>query len=113
MRTLLVAALLVAATVTPGPPVTDADVAARVRGAATAADELALAQYYWQKGAAEGPRIAFYDGLFRAYMVLEGKAYEPLQRQARELLEAARETRQHCDLLAQAHKNRALAMSDQ
>ncbi len=113
MHTLILAALLVAATVTPGPPVTDADVVARVRGASTAADELALSQYYRRRAAAEAPRIAVYDALFRAYMALEGKPYEALQRQARELLKAARQTRQHYELLAEAHKNRALAMSEQ
>jgi len=104
---MILAALLVAATITPGPPVTDADVAARVRSARTAGDELALAQYYWRRAAAEAPRIEFYEQLYRAYHGLEGKTYEPLQRQARELLKAARESRQHWELLAQAHQHRA------
>ena len=112
MRTLL-SALLLAAMLTPGPPVTDADVLARVRSAATPAEEMALSQYYWRKAAAEAPRIAYYDELFRTYMDLEGKVNEPLQRQARELLKAARETRQHFELLAQAHKTRALKASEQ
>lgn len=105
---LLVAALALAR-VTPGPPVTEATVAARVQGALTRADELALAHYYRAKAAAEADRIAFHDELFRAYMKLEGTAYEPLQRQARALLKAARESRQHYELLGQAHLHRALA----
>jgi hypothetical protein len=110
----LVAVLLTAAVgarglVPPGPAVTDANLAERVRHLQTPAEQLALANYYAAKAAAEGPRIDFYEQLFRAYNDLEGKvAYEPLRVQARYLLKAARETRKHLELLAAAHRNRAL-----
>ena len=97
------------ARITPGPAVTDANVVARLGGVLTAADELALAHYYRAQAEAQAGRIEFHDRLFRAYMAMEGKTAEPLQRQARELLKAARESRQHYELLAQAHLHRALA----
>lgn len=108
----LVAVLLTAAVgarglVTPGPAVTDANLAERVRHLQTPAEQLALANYYAAKAAAEGPRIDFYEQLFRAYNDLEGKDYEPLRVQARYLLKAARETRKHLELLATAHRNRS------
>jgi hypothetical protein len=84
-------------------PVTDADVAQRVVAARTKADHEALAAYYKAKANAEEPSIEHYDQLFRAYMKLEGKRVEPLQRQARLLLKAARMLKQHYLLLAQAH----------
>jgi hypothetical protein len=108
------AALLSSAAATPKPgtaakrnPVTDDNVAQRVVSAATRADQEALADYYLAKGHAEEPRIAHYEQLFRAYMQLEGRDAEPLQRQARALLKAARMSKQHDELLAQAHRNRA------
>lgn len=107
--TVLLLATLAVATVTPGRPVTDATVIARLGGPLTRADELALAQYYRARAEGEAARIAFHDQLFRAYLAMEGKAAEPLQRQARELLKAARESRQHYELLAQAHLHRAQA----
>lgn len=88
-------------------PVTDATVAERVLSARTKADNEALGAYYKAKAAAEEPRIAHYDHLFRAYMKLEGKWAEPLQRQARALLKAARMSKQRYEFLAQAHFNLA------
>lgn len=109
---LSLAALLLAvaalARVTPGPAVTDATVAERVRHLQTPAEQLALADYYAAKAAAETPHIEFYEKLFQAYRDLEGKDYEPLRVQARALLRAARESRKRFDLLATAHRNRAL-----
>jgi hypothetical protein len=89
------------------PAVTDADVAARVLSARTKADHEALAAYYKAKAKAEEPSIEHYDQLFRAYMKLEGKRVEPLQRQARMLLKGARMLKQRYELLAQAHLNMA------
>jgi hypothetical protein len=103
----LLAAAGAAARVTPGPAVTDATVDERVRHLATKAEQLALADYYAAKAAAEAPRIDFYEQLFRAYNDLEGKEYDPLREQARDLLRAARRTRQHLEILATAHRNRA------
>lgn len=110
---LLLAALLLATTaaagpITPGPAVTDANVVERVRHLRTRADQLALANYYAAKAAAEGPRIEFYEQLFRAYKDLEGKQFEPLREQARDLLRAARRTKQHLEILSTAHRNRSL-----
>ena len=87
--------------------VTDADVAQCVLTARTKADHEALAAHYKAKAKAEEPSIEHYDQLFRAYMKLEGKRVEPLQRQARTLLKAARMLKQHYLLLAQAHLNLA------
>jgi hypothetical protein len=104
----LLVAVVASGLVTPGPAVTDANLAESVRHLETPAQQLALANYYAAKAAAEGPRIDFYEQLFRAYNALEGKAYDPLRLQARYLLRAARETRKHLELLAAAHRNRAL-----
>ena len=87
--------------------VTDANVVDHVLAARTKADHEALAAYYKTKAAAEDPRIAFYDQLFRAYMRLEGPTAEPLQRHARMLLKEARATKRRYELLAQAHLNQA------
>ena len=102
-----------AARVTPGPAVTDSNVAERVRHLRTSAEQLALANYYKDKAASFGARIDFYEGLFRAYEELEGKEYEPLRVQARDLLKAARSTRKHLELLAGAHRDRALVAEEQ
>lgn len=112
-RALLLAVLLLATAaaathVTPGPAVTDANVDERVRHLRTTSDQLALANYYAAKAAAEAPRIEFYEQLFRAYNELEGRQYDPLREQARDLLRAARRTRQHLEILAGAHRTRAL-----
>jgi uncharacterized protein YcbK (DUF882 family) len=96
-----------AAAARPTAAVTDANVAERVLAARTKADHEALAAYYKAKAKAEDPSIAHYDQLFRAYMKLEGKRVEPLQRQARALLKAARMFQKHYALLAQAHLNMA------
>ena len=91
--------------VTPRPaPVTDANVADRVAAARTTADHNALAAYYSEKATAEGPRIAHYEQLLRAYMHLEGKESQPLQRQASLLLKGARMSQKHYSLLAEAHR---------
>jgi hypothetical protein len=87
--------------------VTDANVAERVLSARTQADQLALADYYKAKAAAEDARVAHFDQLFRAYMKMEGKVAEAYQRQARALLKAARMSKQRYELLSQAHRNRA------
>lgn len=92
--------------------VTSANVAARVLGARTTADHEALAAYYKAQAAAEEPRIAYFDQLFRAYMQLEGKQVEPEQRHARTLLKGARMVKQHYELLAQAHLNLAWENKD-
>src|SRR5262245_50222520 len=112
--TLVLSMALVGAVATPksksagrSVPVTDANVAERVLSAHSRADQLAIADYYKAKAAAEEPRIAHFDALFRAYMKLQGKVAEPLQRQARALLKAARMSKQRYELLAQAHRNRA------
>jgi len=86
-------------------PVTDANVAQRVLSARTRADNEALAAYYKAKAAAEDPRIEFYDQLFHAYMKLEGKQVEPLQRHARALLRAARVSKARYEELAKAHQD--------
>jgi len=86
-------------------PVTDANVAQRVLSARTRADNEALAAYYKAKAAAEDPRIEFYDQLFHAYMKLEGKKVEPLQRHARALLRAARVSKARYEELAKAHQD--------
>lgn len=109
---LLTVTVATAGYVTPGPAVTDATVAERVRHLRTPAEQRALADYYAAKADAEGPRIAFYEQLFRAYNDLEGKEYQPLREQARYLLKAARETRKHLALLATAHRDRALVEPD-
>jgi hypothetical protein len=106
---LILAAAAATARVTPGPTVTDANVAERVAHLRTPAEQLALADYYAAKAAAEGPRIEFYEQLFRAYNSLEGKEYDPLRVQARFMLKAARQTRKHLETLATAHRNRATA----
>src|SRR5579862_7853716 len=85
-------------------PVTDANVADRVVAARTTADHNALAAYYTQKASAEASRIAHYEQLLRAYMQLEGKPSQPLQRQARLLLKGARMSQKHYNLLAEAHR---------
>ena len=108
----LLAAVAAAALVTPGPAVTDGTVAERVRHLQTPAQQVALAKYYTDKATAFGARIDFYEGLFRAYEDLEGKEYEPLRVQARDLLKAARATRKHLELLAQAHRNIALVSQE-
>jgi len=87
--------------------VTDANVAERVIAARTADDQKALAAYYRAKAAAQDEPIAHFERLYRAYEKLEGKQLEPLQRQARLLLKAARMLKQRYDLLAQAHLNLA------
>lgn len=111
------AALLLAAAalagVTPASPVTDATVADRVRHLQTPAEQRALAEYFTAAAAAEAPRIAFYEALFRAYRDLPGKEYEPLRVQARAALKAARESRHRLELLAAAHRDRALAAETQ
>jgi hypothetical protein len=88
-------------------PITDANVAERVLSARSKADQEALYDYYKAKAAAEEPRIAHFDQLFRAYMKLAGKWAEPMQRHARALLKAARMSKQRYDLLAQAHRTLA------
>jgi len=88
-------------------PVTDANVVERIANLRTKYDHLALADYYLAKAHAEEPRMDYYDKLFRAYMRIEGKDAEVLQRQARALLKAARMSKEHYELLAQAHRNRA------
>ena len=93
-------------------PVTDATVTERVTNIRTKADHLALAEYYLAKARAEEPRIDYYDKLFRAYMAIEGRDAEVFQRQARALLKAARMSKQHDELLAEAHKNRAWQWND-
>lgn len=114
---LLLTALLLAAAaaglVTPGPAVTDATVADRIRHLRTPAEQLALADYYAAKAAAEEPRIAFYESLYRAYNDLPGKVYDPLRIQARDALKAARESHKRLALLASAHRNRAIAAQEE
>ena len=87
--------------------ITDANVIDHVLSARTKADHEALAAYYKSKALAEDPQVEHYDQLFHAYMRLEGKSAEPLQRQARMLLKAARMLKEHYQLLAQAHLNQA------
>lgn len=94
-------------------PVTDATVTERVLSARTKADEEALAAYYKAKAAAEEPRIAHFDQLFRAYLQLSGKKVEPMQRLARSLLKAARMSKQRYELLSQAHRTLALEWNEQ
>lgn len=117
MRIVLVIAALagVGATSTPRPPapVTDANVAERVVAAATVADHRALAAYYKEKSLAEGPRIDYFDRLFRSYKQLDVRTYGAMQRQARELLKAARMSRKYFDLLATAHTTMALKLSEE
>ena len=100
-------------TARPAAPVTDANVAERVAAATTVADHRALAAYYKDKAAAEGPRIDAFDRLFRAYKQLDVKTYGAMQRQARELLKAARMSRKYFDLLSSAHTTRALKLSEE
>lgn len=88
-------------------PVTDANVAERVAGAKSRADHEALYTYYKAKAAAEEPRIAHFENLFRTYMTMEGRWAEPMQRHARALLKAARLSKQRYDLLAMTHRNLA------
>jgi hypothetical protein len=88
-------------------PVTDANVAERVLSARSKADQEALYAYYKAKAAAEEPRIAHFDQLFRAYMQMNGRWAEPMQRHARALLKAARMSKQRYELLAQTHRNLA------
>lgn len=88
-------------------PITDANVAERVLSARSKADQEALYDYYKAKAAAEEPRIAHFDQLFRAYMKMEGRWAEPMQRHARALLKAARMSKQRYELLAQTHRNLA------
>jgi len=114
LATALLSAALVGAGTTPKPrstakaaPVTDANVAERVLSARTRSDNEALAAYYKAKAAAEEPRIEHFDQLFRAYMKLEGRWAEPLQRQARALLKAARMSKQRYLYLAQDHLDQA------
>lgn len=89
---------------TPHAMVTDENVAERVLSAHSKEDQLALADYYKAKAEAEDPRIDHFDKLFRAYMKVEGKMAEPLQRQSRQLLKAARMSKQRYLLLSQAHR---------
>jgi hypothetical protein len=112
LATLLVSLSVAGAGATPkakptAAPVTDTNVAERVLSARTQADQIALADYYKAKAKAEDPRIAHYDQLFRAYLKMEGKIAEPLQRQARALLKAARLSKQRYELLSQAHRTLA------
>jgi hypothetical protein len=88
-------------------PITDANVAERVLSARSKADQEALYDYYKAKAAAEEPRIAHFDQLFRAYMQMKGRWAEPMQRHARALLKAARMSKQRYELLALAHRNLA------
>ncbi|HEY0302118.1 MAG TPA: hypothetical protein VGC36_12315 [Rhizomicrobium sp.] len=115
--TAIIAAALCAgvayAAITPGPTVTDANVIARLGGPLLPADHLALAAYYRAEAKAEEARIEFTDRLFRAYMQLEGKRFEPAKEQARKLLRAARESRKRDDLLAAAHQTLAFEQADQ
>ena len=104
----LLAAAAALAGITPGPTVTDATVVERVRALRTRSEQMALAEYYAAAADAEVARIEFYERLFRAYNELEGRDYEPLRRQARQVLKAAREMREHLDLLASGHRTRAL-----
>ena len=113
LLSVLLAAAAAGARVTPGPAVTDETVAERVRDVRTPAEQLALANYYTAKAKGLGERIDFYESLFRAYEALEGREYEALRRQARQLLKTARETREHLELLAAAHRNRALVADEQ
>jgi hypothetical protein len=87
--------------------VTDANVADRVLAARTKSDQKALAAYYKAKAAGEDERIEHFDKLLHAYMKLQGKQMEPLQRHARALLKAARMFKQRYELLAQTHLNLA------
>ncbi len=107
-----IAAAVANAGVTPGPAVTDATVVARIGGALSPSDHLALSVYYSAKAKAEAPRIEATEQLFRAYMQLEGKPYEPLKEQARKLLRAARESRKRYELLAAAHQTLAFEQAD-
>lgn len=88
-------------------PITDTNVAERVLAARTKADQEALYAYYKAKAAAEEPRIAYFDQLFRAYMQMKGRWAEPMQRHARALLKAARVSKQRYELLALTHRNLA------
>lgn len=88
-------------------PITDANVAERVLSARSKADQEALYDYYKAKAAAEESRIAHFDQLFRAYMKMEGRWAEPMQRHARALLKAARMSKQRYELLALTHRNLA------
>jgi hypothetical protein len=94
--------------VTPGPAVTDANLAERVRRLQTPAEQMALGDYYAAEADAEAGRILFYEELFRAYNDLPGREYEPYRQRARRLLKAARESREQLDILATAHRNRAM-----
>jgi len=87
--------------------VSDANVAQRVVAARGKSDQKALADYYTAKAAQQEESIAHFDQLLRAYMKLEGKQMEPLQRHARALLKAARMLKQRYEILAQAHLNLA------
>ena len=100
-------ALLACAGATAETPVTDANVAERVLAARTKADQEALADYYKAKAAAEEPRIAHFEHLFRTYMGLHGRWAEPMQRHARALLKAARMSKQRYEQLAMTHRNLA------
>jgi len=108
----VVALLLVAAAasgyLTPGAPVTDATVMARIAHAASPSDELALSEYYYAKAKAEDGRIDATERIFRAYMQLEGKQYEPLREASRKLLRDARYSKKHYEMLASAHHTLAL-----
>ena len=84
--------------------VTDDNLAERVLSARTKEDQLALADYYKAKADGEDPRIDHFEKLFRAYMKMEGKLAEPLQRQSRQLLKAARMSKQRYLLLSAAHR---------
>ena len=87
--------------------VTDANVAQRVVAARGKSDQKALADYYKAKAAQQEESIAHFDQLLHAYMKLEGKQMEALQRHARALLKAARMLKQRYELLAEAHLNLA------
>jgi hypothetical protein len=118
LAALLSSAVLIGAGTTPKPlaatpksqttphvaTVTDASVAERVLSAHTKEEQLALADYFKAKAAAEDPRIDHFEQLFRAYLKMEGKLAEPLQRQSRLLLKAARMSKQRYLLLSQAHR---------
>ena len=93
-------------------PVTDATVAARVGAIASKQDHEALADYYRAEAAAADPAIAAQERLMRAYMALNPKLYEALQRDARALLKAARMTKKYYDRLAVAHQRKAWEWED-
>jgi hypothetical protein len=118
LATLLAGVVLIGAGTTPKPhgatpkakttppvaAVTDDNLAERVLSAHSKEDQLALADYYKAKAEGEDPRIDHFEKLFRAYMKMGGKLAEPLQRQSRLLLKAARMSKQRYLLLSTAHR---------